>query len=430
MAGHLRPIAIALAGAALILSACTATPTPPPASGDPGGSSSAPPAPLEPTTLGFFTDKAAWEPSFDTMNGVSGDLTLDFTGYSDPTAYDAFIKQSFQTRKVPDLFTWHTGDRLKQLVEQGLVAETTELWTEAAAAGYVPDGLIDNFTYEGKQYCVPLLAAYWVMYYNKKVFAEHDLTVPTSWDELMATSQKLVDAGVTPFHQMNFIFEFVWFQQILLGIDPAVYRGLGTGESSFLDPAVVQTMDVWKDMGQKGFFIDPGVQTDPQTLLSTGQVAMANFGTFFTGQLTSIDAVSGEDYGIFLIPTVSPSVTQKQVVMETGPMCVGAGAANEQAALEYSRWWFTNEAQNAWSQARGDISFNPNVSIQDPELAALVAAVNTPDVQVQPRYLEMIPNSVYTTSAEVLGDFVTNWGDPMDALTKLQASADEHWSGQ
>ncbi|MGC4152408.1 MAG: extracellular solute-binding protein [Propionicimonas sp.] len=425
MAGHFRSLTAALAGAALVLTACTAAPsTPPP---QPGGSTSA----IEPTTLNFFTDKAAWEPSFDTMNTASEStgLTLDFTGYSDPTAFDAFIKQSFQTKKVPDLFTWHTGDSLKQLVDQGLIAETTQLWADATAQGLVPEGLIDNYTYDGKQYCVPLNVAYWAMYYNKHVFAEHNITVPTTWEELMAASQKLVDAGVTPFHQMNFIFEFVWFQTLVLGIDPQVYRGFGTGESSFLDPAVVQAMELWKDMGAKGFFIDPGVQTDPQTLLSTGQVAMANFGTFFTGQLTGIDAVSGEDYGIFVIPSVNPQV-KNQMVLETGPLCAGAGAENEQAALAYSAWWFTDAAQSVWSESRGDVSFNPNVAVQDPELAALVAAANSPEVELQPRFLEMVPNSVYTTEAEVIGDFVTNWGDPMEALKKLQAAADEHWSTQ
>lgn len=427
MAGPFRPIAVALTGAALVLTACSAPA--PSATPEPGGST--PPTAVEPTTLNFFTDKAAWEPSFDAMNDASEStgVTLSFTGYADPTAYDAFIKQAFQTKKVPDLFTWHTGDQLKQLVDQGLVAETTQLWADATAKGLVPAGLIDNYTYDGKQYCVPLNVAYWAMYYNKHVFAEHNITVPTTWEELMAASQKLVDAGVTPFHQMNFIFEFVWFQTLVLGENPEVYRGLGTGESSFLDPAVVKAMELWKEMGGKKYFIDPGVQTDPQTLLSTGQVAMANFGTFFTGQLTAIDQVSGEDYGIFVIPSVNPSVPN-QMVLETGPLCAGAGAEHEQAALAYSSWWFTDEAQTVWSESRGDVSFNPNVSVKDPELAALVAAANSPDVQIQPRFLEMVPNAVYTTEAEVMGDFVTNWGDPMEALKKLQATADEHWAKQ
>src|SRR6478735_2403180 len=115
--------------------------------------------------LQFYTDKAAWQPDFEAMNDKSNadcGLSINFTGYSDSAQYDAFIKQGFQTDQKPTLFTWHTGDQLKELVDQGYIAETTDLWKAAEANGDVPPGLIDNYTYNGKQYCVPLLVAYWV----------------------------------------------------------------------------------------------------------------------------------------------------------------------------------------------------------------------------------------------------------------------------
>lgn len=97
----------------------------------------------EDVTLGFYTDKAAWEPSFDAMNEESqkSGMTLDFTGYSDPTAFDSFIKQSFRTDSVPDLFTWHTGGQLADLVDQGLVAETTDLWRRPKPTARCPRAL-------------------------------------------------------------------------------------------------------------------------------------------------------------------------------------------------------------------------------------------------------------------------------------------------
>jgi len=382
-------------------------------------------------TLGFYTDKAAWEPSFEAMNEASSadGTTLDFTGYADATAYDSFIKQSFRTRQVPDLFTWHTGAQLGELVEQGLVAETTDLWTQAEADGLVPDGLKDNYTYDGKQYCVPLNVAYWAMYYNKKVFEEHGIEVPETFEDLMAAAEKLKAEGVTPFHQMNIIFEFVWFQALLAGRAPEVYQGLQTGEASYLDPEVVEVMNQWRQMIQDGYFIDPGVSTDPQTLLSTGEVAMAYFGTFFTGQLTDIDAVSGEDYGIFPVPSMDPGAGG-QMILETGPLCVGAGAENEERALEYSAWWMTDDAQTAWTAERGDVSFNPDVTVEDPELQKLVDAVSADEFTIQQRYLEANPLPVYTLSTEIFGDFVTNAPEPTEGLERLQAEAETYWSEQ
>ncbi|EED6225832.1 carbohydrate ABC transporter substrate-binding protein, partial [Salmonella enterica subsp. enterica serovar Haifa] len=157
---------------------------------------------------------AAWKPDFESLNEVSGeavDITLKTTGYSDANQYDAFIKQSFRTDKSPGLFTWHTGDSLKQLVDEGLVAETTDIWSKAVDEGWVSEDLRDSYTFDGKQYCVPMNIAYWIMFYNKAAFADNGVEVPTTWDELNTAAETLKSAGVTPYYQTSVLFTFQWF---------------------------------------------------------------------------------------------------------------------------------------------------------------------------------------------------------------------------
>ncbi|SEE99234.1 ABC transporter substrate-binding protein [Ruania alba] len=418
-----------LTSAALALAACSGGSD---GNGNDNGNGSADGGDTSEVTLDFFTDKAAWEPSFDDMNAASDGVApqLSFTGYSDPTAYDAFIKQSFRTNERPDLFTWHTGDRLGELVEQGLVAETTEIWDQAIADGFVTEELAQSYTYDGKQYCVPLHVVYWVMYYNTEIFAEHDLEVPTTWEEFTAVADALVEAGVVPLHQMNIIFEFVWFQAILAGSDLEAYHGLSDGSVSYTDPPVVEAMDTWHQMQSDGYFIDPGVTTDPQTLLQTGETAMAYFGTFFTGQLTDLGMASGEDYGMFVLPSVNPEMSETPVAVETGPLCVGTDSENQQAALDYSAWWMGTEAQSAWSESRGDVSFNPNATVTDEALAEITAQVTGEGHVQYGRYLEATPNTIYTVAAEEFGAFVTNNDDPMGHLEAIQAEADAYWAEQ
>ena len=415
-------LSLALGGSAIALAGCSR-------SGSNGPAKVETPETL--TTLNFYTDKAAWEPSFKEMNKASKatNLELKFTGYSDPTAYDSFIKQAFRTKKTPDLFTWHTGSQMEELVEQKLLAETTELWTKAEADKLVPEGLKDNYTIEDKQYGVPLNVAYWAMYYNKSIFEKYKLEVPKTWDDLVKVCETLLKNGVTPFHQMNIIFEFVWFQLMLMGESPEVYRKLQTGEAKYTDPEVVKVAKAWGQMIDKKYFVDPGVKTDPQTLLKTGKVAMAYFGSFFTGQLTAIGQKSGTDYGIFIPPNFNPSNTRPQMVIETGPLLVGKGSEHEGQAMAYSQWWFSDEAQKAWSTSRGDVSFNPNVEVSDPELKKLTDQINdkAANVEVQKRYLEATPLPIYT-STEVFGKFVTDGGDPMPHLEALQKTADEYWA--
>ncbi|GAB3818214.1 extracellular solute-binding protein [Tessaracoccus terricola] len=415
---------------ALMLAACSSGGEDPTNDPDSTGGEN-PPAASGP--ISFVTDKAAWEPSFEEMNAVSGDITLDFTGYSDPVAYDTYVRQAFRTNDKPDLFTWHTGGQLQELVEQGLVAETTDIWTEAESEGFVPEGLKDQYTFDGKQYCVPLNVVYWAVYYNKQIFSDLGLEPPSTWEELETIMATLKENDTTPFHQMNFIFEFVYFMALLAGQNPDTYLGILDGSASYLDEDVNVVMDKWQAMIQGGDFIDPGVTGDPQALLMNGDVAMAYFGTFFTGQLTGIDAVSGEDYGIFLMPNLNPDTAEQPMVLETGPLCVGAGAENEAAALEYSKWWLTTDAQTTWSNSRGDVSFNPLVPIDDPELSSLVEAVTgegSDNVRIVPRFLEGSPQPVYQLSTELFGAFVTNAEDPRGIQEQLQAEAEAYWAGQ
>lgn len=384
--------------------------------------------------MNFFTDKAAWEPSFKDMNKASAsqNMSLKFTGYADATAYDTFIKQAFRTKKIPDLFTWHTGSQTEELVKQDLIAETTALWTKAEVDGLVPPGLKDNYTIDGKQYGVPLNLAYWIVYYSKAVFEKHNLKPPTSFADLTAMADTLVAAGIAPFHQMNIIFEFVWFQALLMGEAPDVYDKLSKGEAKYTDEAVVKVANKWSEMIGKKYYIDPGSTTDPQTLLKTGQIGMIYMGTFFTGQLTGVEMVSGKDYGAFVMPNLNPAVTRPQMALETGPLLVGKGSANEAAALAYCEWWMSAEAQEAWSTSRGDISFNPEVKSDDPEVGPIVAAVadKSKDFEVHTHYLEATPAPIYTVASEVFGKLVTDGGDPMAGLQKIQAAADKYWSAQ
>lgn len=404
-----------IASAALALTAC---------SGGGGGDGDAT------GTINFYTNKAAWEPSFDDMNAASEDegFALEFAGYSDQAAYDAFIKQAFRTNDRPDLFTWQTGPSLAEIVDAGMVAPTTEIWDEAIANGDVDEALANDYTFDGEQYCVPLNHVYWVMYYNKDVYAEYDLEVPTTWDELISNASTLVENDVVPFHQMNIIFEFVWFQAILLGLDPEAYDGLADGSTSYTDPSVVEAMETWHQMQSDGYFVDPGVTTDPQTQLQNGDVAMMYFGTFLTGQLSDIDMVANEDYGIFPMPNANPDLDERQVVVETGPLCVGADSENEEAALNYSAWWMGEEAQSTWSESRGDLSFNPDATVGDPGLAEITEEVSGEGNAIHTRYLEMTPTPIYSVASEEFGAFVTNNDDPMGHLQAIQDAADAYWA--
>jgi ABC-type glycerol-3-phosphate transport system substrate-binding protein len=92
-------------------------------------------------SLKFYNDKGGWKDAFTQVGAASKKdigVGMEPVGYSDSNTYTAFIRSSFRTKEKADLFTWHTGKELQDLVDQKLVAETTDQWTKAVADGNIP----------------------------------------------------------------------------------------------------------------------------------------------------------------------------------------------------------------------------------------------------------------------------------------------------
>ncbi|NUO55043.1 MAG: extracellular solute-binding protein [Hamadaea sp.] len=383
------------------------------------------------TQLKLYNDKGAWSPYFKEIGTLSQQqigLGMEPVGYTDANTYDAFIKASFRTNVKPDLFTWHTGAQLEEIVKAGQVADTSSLWTDAIGKGYLPESLKQYYTFDGKQYCVPLNVAYWVMFYNKKVFDDAGVQPPKTWADMMDAAAKLKAKGVTPFYGTSQLFSFVWFQQLFIGQDPQLYNDLGTGKAKFTDPGVVKVMEQWKSLIDSGYMSDPGDKTEPQELLKSGKVAMAPFGTWFNTSMTQVGLKPGTDYGMFTIPNLNPANTKNTLLFESGPLCVLDKAPDKAASLKFAQWWLEPAAQEKWATSRGDVSANPKVTIPDPALNAINQSAGGSDVALASRFFELVPAPVLTAALDAFGAFTVKPADYQKQLATLQKAADDYWA--
>ncbi len=379
--------------------------------------------------LTFVTDKS-WD--FEKFSAVSKDdmdVALDPAYYADVNAFQAFIKQSFRSNKAPGLFTWHTGSSLEDLVAEGLVAETTDIWDKAIADGNISESVKDLYTIDGAQYCTPISVDNWVMYYDKRTFADLGLEVPTTWDEMMTTADTLVDAGVAPFwNSGGNPWAFVWFQILTAGTDVDLYNALIAGEAKFTDPEIVEVMNIWLDMKENGYFTDPGSKTPAETQIKDQEVAMIPFGTWYSSTLDTVGLESGTDWGVFPIPNVNPEQETTPVAIETAPACVPEKSAQRDLGLEYSEWWMGTTAQTAWSEQQGNLPFNPNATAGTEEFQKIGQEYADPKYEFYLRYYEAAPAPILTASLDEFTGFMTNPGDPMPFLEGIQRVADEYWS--
>lgn len=377
-------------------------------------------------TLKLYNDKAAWTPYYSQVSALSKQKTgvgIKPVGYADEPTYQAFVKSALKTKVKPDLFTWATGPLLQQLVKSGDVGDTSALWSKAIQQGDLPKSLEQYYTVGGKQYCVPENVSYWVMYYNKSVFAKNGISAPATWADLMNDAAKLKGSGQTPFYQTNVLFSFAWFQLLLAGNDPDLYNRVIDGKASYTDPGVVAVMQQWRDMIKKGYMSDAGDKTDPATLLKSGKVAMVPSGTWFNTSMTQAGMKPDKDYGTFVIPAVNTSLTSTPVPVETGALCTANNSANSKSIDKFTSWWVTQDAQAKWSTSRGDISANPRVTIPDPGLNTLSKKVSGTGYTLVNRYFDAVSPSVLTAALDAFGAFMADPDSYQKQLATIQKAA-------
>src|SRR5256885_1290945 len=118
--------------------------------------------------LKLANDKVTWKDWFNPAGQAAGKAVgvgWDAVEYADTTSYQAAIRTSGRTAKVPDLYSWWSGWLMKEIVDADFAADVTPIW-DKNAAHYSKD-VRSAFTFGGKTYGAPLYISYWVLLYNK-----------------------------------------------------------------------------------------------------------------------------------------------------------------------------------------------------------------------------------------------------------------------
>jgi len=382
------------------------------------------------TTIKLYNDKGAWDKYFAAVGNLAKKdigVAVQPVGYTNEDTYDALIDASFRTHIKPNVFTWHTGAQLQEVVKQGDLASTSSIWKQGIADGDLTTGVEKYYTVDGRQYCVPLYVSYYVMYYNKDIFAKYHLAPPSTWAELLQVAKTLKQHGVTPFYATDVLFSFLWFEQLLVGSNPTLYNNLESGKASYLSPGVVAVMKEWRTLIDDGYFTNPAITTAPQVLLKTGAVAMEPWGTWFTGNMKLVDAPPSS-YGMFVIPPENTHLAKVPMIFETGPICVPTGAPDMSADMKFLKWWTTPAPESYWASVTSDTGADPKAAAPSASIAAIDKYASGPKVQVVNRYYEATPAPILNTALSELGAFMVNPNSYMSDLKTIQATAAQYWS--
>lgn len=183
----------------------------------------------------------------------------------------------------------------------------------------VPEALIHT---DGKIYAIGSGAdTFFVpaIFYNKKIFSENGLSVPSNWVEFDALCKKLVANEIVPISVMgkggwaprNFLM-----QTMIQMEDPQLMLDLLQNKTDFTNPAIMKALDRIDYMADNNFFpagvanLDYGPSLE---MFTSGKTAMFGGFSWEVGNLKS-----NPDIGMFYWPTANATYASHDVIQFWG----------------------------------------------------------------------------------------------------------------
>lgn len=297
-------IAVVAAVAALSLTACSG--------GNPGGSTSGGGGDqaVDITYLTWRSDvetKAA-QALADAFHEENPNITVTIDTYPEGTDGDNVIKTRLATGEMDDVFFYNSGSLLQALnPDQFLVDLSDQPWV----ADLTDDMKTAVSTDKGVYGTPGNTAQVGAMMYNKKVYEDLGLKVPTTWDEFIANCEKIKAAGgVAPVIET---FAETWTSQIImlgafgdvLHQDPDWATEYTANNRKFAQDPGLWTFDIIQQLHDKGYLnedfasaqYDEGVRK-----LATGEGAHWPILTQVLRNIAQNYPDQIDDIGVFAIP--------------------------------------------------------------------------------------------------------------------------------
>lgn len=329
-------------------------------------------------------------------------------------------------KNSPDIYFEWAGQRLIDRRAEGYLAPIPEMQGEWKEMFF--ESAFSGSTFDGVPHMVPQSTDISVMiWYNVKMFEELNISVPATWDEMLAACEKIKAAGKIPFAVGNKGFWPAgnWGGHIISRIvGEEAYSKALMGESDFNTPEFAKAMDYLKELGIKGYINDDmSALTDEEAgvLFYTGEAAMYPLGNWVVADM---NANAEEDFlaDYFNLPAITGGKGDQTSVMgvNTGHV-INAKTQHHDLCVAFLKVFSSTEnlismAQQGYLPPAKGVVTTENadalmVKMMDETLAGTGTVVAPPDTG----YNLEIANNLYEAIAKAL----TGQYDSTEVLASL-----------
>jgi len=212
-----------------------------------------------------------------------------------------------------------------------------------------------------------------LVWYNPKAFADKGYEIPNTWYELLALCEQVKEDGDVP---LSIGLESGaasgwpgtdWIEDIILRTAGAdVYDKWVSHEIPWTDPRVKKAFEIFGNLFDRGYVLGGGIGAlttnfgdAPDALFTVPPMAyMHKQATFIAGFINDHfeGLVAGDDYNVFVLPTITPQATPDGSV----PLLVSGDVVsvfnNRPEVIKFAQFLTSETAANIWSTELGELS--------------------------------------------------------------------------
>jgi raffinose/stachyose/melibiose transport system substrate-binding protein len=231
-----------------------------------------------------------------------------------PDGYRQRLKTVAAANEMPDIFYTNSGTSIEEFYKGNLIQPITPLLDKYPEwKNNFNPGAFDPLSFDKQVYATPLGgSATSLFYYNKSLFDQANVKVPTTWDELMTAVKTFKDKKITPISLGN---KAAWLAQSSI-LSSLANRVTGTEwfmnaakqeGAKFTDPEFVQALTYFKSLADAGAFQD-GFNSLDNTQMEQyfiqGKAAMMIDGSWALTNMATGTKEQLDQVGIGVLPSI------------------------------------------------------------------------------------------------------------------------------
>ncbi|MFR8227762.1 MAG: ABC transporter substrate-binding protein [Lachnospirales bacterium] len=342
--------------------------------------------------------------------------------------YKEKIKIVVGSEDTPDIFFSWVGDFTERFIREDLTPylEADPEWKDS----FIESQLEQYVNADGMQYGIPFRLDCKLFFYNKAIFDEHNLTVPTTWDEFINVCETLKAAGITP---ISFGNQEPWSASHYIGTlnqicvpDEVREKDYNPKTGEFTDPGYVEALQYYQQILQYTNDNPNGVKPDMgRTNFIMEQSAM------YYAELIEIPYIKADnaemEFGMFNFPKIEGAKGNQDILTGVPEgFVVSSKTKYPDECVEFLKWFLGKEVGTQMCQEIGWFNAAKGTTEGLTDQALLDGYNAVMEAKAMSAWLD---NALYST---VCDEYLTSvsaltGGDitPEQAMENIQAKAKE-----